>query len=64
MPGKFHGQRSLAGYNPWVAKSEAGAEQGQELARKAPSGEVDREIKLEVSDIPDQIELSENMIEC
>lgn len=46
------------------AKSEAGAEQGQELARKAPSGEVDREIKLEVSDIPDQIELSENMIEC
>ena len=21
MPGKFHGQRSLAGYSPWVAKS-------------------------------------------
>ena len=47
-----------------TAKNEAGAEQGQELTRKAPSGEVDREIKLEVSDIPDQIELSENMIEC
>ena len=22
MPGKFHGQRSLAGYSPWVAKSQ------------------------------------------
>ena len=21
MPGEFHGQRSLAGYSPWVAKS-------------------------------------------
>lgn len=46
------------------AKNEAGAEQGQEFTRKAPSGEVDGETKLEVSDIPDQIELSENMIEC
>ena len=22
LPGKFHGQRSLAGYSPWVAKSQ------------------------------------------
>ena len=21
LPGEFHGQRSLAGYSPWVAKS-------------------------------------------
>ena len=21
LPGKFHGQRNLAGYSPWVAKS-------------------------------------------
>lgn len=46
------------------AQSEASAEQGRELARKAPSREADRETKLEVSDIPDQMELSENMIKC
>ena len=23
LPGEFHGQRSLAGYSPWVAKSQA-----------------------------------------
>ena len=22
LPGKFHGQRSMAGYSPWVAKSQ------------------------------------------
>ena len=22
LPGEFHGQRNLAGYNPWVAKSD------------------------------------------
>ena len=44
------------------AQSEAGAEQGRELARKAPSGEAARETKPEVSGLPDQMELSENMI--
>lgn len=46
------------------AQSEDGAEQGRERARKAPSREADRETKLEVSDIPDQMELSENMLKC
>ena len=40
LPGKFHGQRSLAGYSPWGQKRA-----GHNLATKQQQPEVDHMVK-------------------
>ena len=38
LPGKFHGQRSLVGYSPWMAKSQTQLSTHAHTLMKKPKG--------------------------
>ena len=57
LPGKFHGQRSLAGYSPWGCKE---LDMTEQLSLHAPTGQgADTALKQEQSEfLPKEIGLS------